>query len=461
MTKTREYSASDGILNMLYALQNGADTGSGIRPMRDYGKNLLGSKLPPAFIQRAVSNLNNLFGNYPVTSDYAPSVLFTVIFIVLGTAHFTLFTVNVSRGHLFYISFAWGLIAWLKGVGFALRSQWALDILQVNIGLASEVILIVSGVFLSTVNLVLAQRLFTWRHPVGGDRKLFKNIMYGMYVMVVAVIVGTVFAQASPYVNFVGPVAFQRYGKAVKGTSILIISYSLTAISLVLMSYFFKPTRKDENLYTYQPWWVESFHPFYFVKKNASREAEETFMKRNHNHRHAVRVIAATHHHFNMVEGLSNERGDLTHNYSIIIVTITTAFTFVESILRCITCFQMQPSWNNSPLCKPIVAYICWGVLETLAHIFYLVGRVDLRFYKPDILPVKIRSIITAEQSFFASRNISQNVSDEEESEAEDMDDFSYTESPPSRTAAPPGYEFKNDKLEESTSNDNESDFNF
>ena len=32
-------------------------------------------------------------------------------------------------------------------------------------------------------------------------------------------------------------------------------------------------------------------------------------MKRNSNHRHAIRVIAATHHHYKMVKGLSNERG--------------------------------------------------------------------------------------------------------------------------------------------------------
>ena len=32
-------------------------------------------------------------------------------------------------------------------------------------------------------------------------------------------------------------------------------------------------------------------------------------MKRNSNHRHATRVIAATHHHFKMVKGLSTERG--------------------------------------------------------------------------------------------------------------------------------------------------------
>ena len=70
---------------------------------------------------------------------------------------------------------------------------------------------------------------------------------------------------------------------------------------------FWLPTSKDESRYTYQPWWIESFAPFYFVEKGAAQKAEASFMKRNSNHRHATRVIAATHHHFKMVKGLSNK----------------------------------------------------------------------------------------------------------------------------------------------------------
>lgn len=90
----------------------------------------------------------------------------------------------------------------------------------------------------------------------------------------------------------------------------MVIVYSLTATSLIGLSLWL-PTKKDENRYTYQPWWIESFAPFYFIKKGAAQEAAETFMKRNSNHRHATRVIAATHHHFKVVKGLSNQRGIL------------------------------------------------------------------------------------------------------------------------------------------------------
>lgn len=457
MANERPYTASDGILHMIYALNNGAKVGTGVRAVKTYSTNLMGSKLPKAIVDREVGNLNNLFGGYPVGSDLAPSILFAVIFFVISLVHLVLFTVNASRGHLFYISAGWCFIALIKAISFALRAVWSTDILQVDVGLAGEVLLILSSVFLISVNLILAQRLFTWRHPVGGDRDLFKNTMYALYILVGLVIVLTVVASVNPYVYFLSTRADDAYKICVMFSSILIILYSLTAISLLGLSYFFKPTRKDENLYTYQPWWIESFHPFYFVKKNAARDAEETFMKRNHNHRHAVRVIAATHHHFNMVEGLTNERGSLSHNKSIIIVTITTIFTFTESILRCIACFQYFPVYRNSRMSQPIVIYLTWGVLEVLVNMLYLIGRVDLRFYKPDILPAKVRSIITAEQSFFHSRNVSRNVSDNEEESEFDEDELAEFDDTDDSPNQPPRYESK--KYE--SSNDNESDFNF
>ncbi|EMG47181.1 hypothetical protein G210_2522, partial [Candida maltosa Xu316] len=49
--------------------------------------------------------------------------------------------------------------------------------------------------------------------------------------------------------------------------------------------------------------------------------------------------------------------------------------------------------------------YVCWGVFEVIINVLYIVGRVDLRFYRPDILPAKVRSIITAEQSYYPSED--------------------------------------------------------
>ena len=64
----------------------------------------------------------------------------------------------------------------MKFLGFLLRALWSTDILKIKFGLASEVFLIVSTFIIVSANLILAQRLFTWRHPVGGSRKLFWDL---------------------------------------------------------------------------------------------------------------------------------------------------------------------------------------------------------------------------------------------------------------------------------------------
>ena len=174
---------------------------------------------------------------------------------------------------------------------------------------------------------------------------------------------------------------------------------------MIALSYFFKPTTKDENLYTYQPWWIESFHPFYFVRPHAAQEAEESFMKRNHNHRHAIRVIAATHHHYKSVEGLSNERGNLKHNTSLLIICLSTLFLFIGAVLRSIAVFQARFNRDEGLVCAPVAMYIVWGLFETIINLSYIIGRVDLRFYdqmsylqpsEPSLLPTNYSSFCHA-----------------------------------------------------------------
>lgn len=251
--------------------------------------------------------------------------------------------------------------------------------------------------------MILAQRIFTWRHPVGGSRKLFWGFMLGLYAIVCGVIAMTIVAAAGLQVFLLGHKNYLNYVRCIQATSILIILYSLTSMSLIGLAYFFKPTRKDENLYTYQPWWIRSFRPFYFVRKGEPQEAGASFLKRNHNHRYAIRVIAATHHHYNTVKGLNNERGDLTHNVSMMILAVTTLLIFISSILRAVVCFQARPVYDKSPVGSAAMMYVFWGGLEILINLLYVFGRVDLRFYRPDRLPKSVRQIVTAEQSLYPS----------------------------------------------------------
>ncbi|ODV69550.1 hypothetical protein HYPBUDRAFT_171737 [Hyphopichia burtonii NRRL Y-1933] len=424
-----DYTAAHGFSQLLRYQNNYPALGTGVLLLVEQSHNLLGPVVPDALLQYQSAYQINLFGDYPDSQDDVPSAIFAAIFAILMFLHLLIFMINISRKHRFWLSLGWVFYCLMRVIGFILRIIWGKDLSKTKIGITDEVFLILPSILLTSLNLILAQRIFTWRHPVGGSRRLFWNFMITLYVVVLGVIALTIACAASPYVHFLSQKNYLRYQKAVQASAVLIVLYSLTAISLLALAYFFKPTRKDENLYTYQPWWIESFKTFYFVKKNAVREAEETFMKRNHNHRHAIRVIAATHHHYNTVEGLTNERGDLTHNTSLWIICITTLLIFVGSICRCITVFQGRYQKNSSKLCAPVAMYICWGLFETVINLLYIIGRVDLRFYRPDRLPKKVRSIITAEQSLEHSDEEYEYYTTETETEGEydlEDDDFGF-----------------------------------
>ena len=399
---TDDYSATKGLFHLVLNINNGAAEGTGIMPLVTFAQNLIGTQLPNEIVTYSVGTLNNLFGGYPTHKDFAPSIVFTVLFGVFTIIHTIILCINTSRGHYFYLSYVWICYSIMKFLGFLLRALWSTDILKIKFGLASEVFLIVSTFIIVSANLILAQRLFTWRHPVGGSRKLFWGFMFGTYGMVLVVIAITILASFAPYLYYLSEKSYSSWVKTVQFTAVLILAYCLTSVALIGLS-FWLPTKKDESRYTYQPWWIESFAPFYFVKKGAAQEAEATFMKRNSNHRHATRVIAATHHHFKMVKGLSTERGDLKHNVSMGLLIISTVLTLFGSIVRAIVVFQAREHKFASPAENIWFGYISWGVFESIISILYIVCRVDLRFYRPDILPQAVRAIITAQQSYYPS----------------------------------------------------------
>ncbi|KGQ89230.1 hypothetical protein MGK_02099 [Candida albicans P57055] len=399
---TDDYSATKGLFHLVLNINNGAAEGTGIMPLVTFAQNLIGTQLPNEIVTYSVGTLNNLFGGYPTHKDFAPSIVFTVLFGVFTIIHTIILCINTSRGHYFYLSYVWICYSIMKFLGFLLRALWSTDILKIKFGLASEVFLIVSTFIIVSANLILAQRLFTWRHPVGGSRKLFWGFMFATYGMVLVVIAITILASFVPYLYYLSEKSYLSWVKTVQFTAVLILAYCLTSVALIGLS-FWLPTKKDESRYTYQPWWIESFAPFYFVKKGAAQEAEATFMKRNSNHRHATRVIAATHHHFKMVKGLSTERGDLKHNVSMGLLIISTVLTLFGSIVRAIVVFQAREHKFASPAESIWFGYLCWGVFESIISILYIVCRVDLRFYRPDILPQAVRAIITAQQSYYPS----------------------------------------------------------
>ncbi|CCG25985.1 hypothetical protein CORT_0C06120 [Candida orthopsilosis Co 90-125] len=412
------YTATHGALRLLLTSNNDPDEGTGVYCIVDQAHGLMGPKIAQTLINNVIGKQIDLLGRYPYSSDVAPSILFAALFGIVALLHLFIFLINTYRGHYFLLSLFWAFTNLIRFMSFVYRAVWAQDIINVRMGIADEILLVIPSILLISGNLILAQRLFTWRHPVGGSRNLFWFFMMSLYCIVAVLLVVAILASAIPYMYFLSPSRFNVYKNLNKFVCVMLISYTLTASSLIGLS-FWLPTKKDERLYTYQPWWIESFAPFYFVKKGAAQEAEATFMKRNSNHRHAIRVIAATHHHYNMVEGLTNQRGDLKHNISLFVVIISTIGVFVPAILRAVVVFQTRQQKTSSPAAAPTSMYFCWGVFEFVMNVSYIVGRADLRFYRPDVLPAQVRAIITAEQSQMVTPTHSDNE-EEEEYEADD-----------------------------------------
>ncbi|CAK9441751.1 uncharacterized protein LODBEIA_P56190 [Lodderomyces beijingensis] len=403
LTNPHEYSAIYAVMKFLQYQSNYPAPGTGSKVLSYRAKNMIGPKIPEIMISLTTSEQLNLFGDYPFKRDIAPSALFATLFSVILIAHVTIFSINCSRGHYFWPHLGFIFYTICRILGFALRIQWSYDLTNTSVGIAAEVFLIVPTVLLASFNLILAQRIFTWRHPVGGSRKLFWYPMIALYVLVAGVVAMTIVAAGGVNIYLLGAVNYARFQKVIQTTSILIIVYSLTGVSLIGLAFFFKPTPKDINLYTYQPWWIESFSPSYFVRKGEPQEAAASFLKRNHNHRYAIRVIAATHHHYKMVKGLSNKRGDLTHNMSMFIIFVTTFIILLGAILRSVVCFQGRYMYDRSAVGSAAMMYVFWGALEVIVNLIYIFGRIDLRFYRPDRLPKDIKFINTAEQSLYPS----------------------------------------------------------
>ncbi|KAG5419154.1 hypothetical protein I9W82_002921 [Candida metapsilosis] len=408
------YSATHGAVKLLFTTNNNPDEGSGVYNIVAQAQGIMGPRIAQTFINNVIGKQIDLLGRYPTSSDVAPSILFATLFGVIALLHLFIFIMNTYRGHYFLLSIFWSFTNLIRCVSFVYRAAWAKDIINARMGIGDEVLLVIPSILLISANLILAQRLFTWRHPVGGSKKLFWFFMMFLYGIVAILLVVAILSSAIPYLYFISKSRFNIYKNLNKFVCVLLITYTLTASALIGLS-FWLPTKKDERLYTYQPWWIESFAPFYFVKKGAAQEGESTFMKRNSSHRHAIRVIAATHHHYNMVEGLTNQRGDLQHNVSLLIVIVSTIGVFVPAILRAVVVFQTRQQKTSSPAAAPVSMYFCWGVFEFVMNMSYIIGRADLRFYRPDVLPAQVRAIITAEQSQMVTPAHSDNEEDQEE----------------------------------------------
>lgn len=231
------YTAVDGIMELLRYQQDYPALGTGQQTLARQARNLLGT-IPMVFVQYQQSFQINLFGDYPSKSDIVPSAIFVGVFGFLFLLHTFIFIVNISRGHYFWLTLGYIFYCMCKIVGFTLRIVWYQDLSITAVGLTSEVLLIIPSILLISLNLILAQRLFTWRHPVGGSRKLFWGIMLTFYAFVLGIVAMTIMAAFVPYIHLLSLENYRRYVKVQQTSAILVILYTLTAWALIGLAYF-------------------------------------------------------------------------------------------------------------------------------------------------------------------------------------------------------------------------------
>lgn len=384
---------SSTLISLFRSQTNGAADGTGVLKLVDKAKALLGNNLPQYLVDYTLSIQMSIFGDYPSSKDIAPSAIFLSIFIIFTLAHLYIFTKNMMRGHRFWLSLLFAFYCFLRFLGFTLRVVWAKDILKMKTGIASEIFIVIPVVILAGLNLILAQRIFTWRHPHLGSTKFFWANMITTYAIVTGVVVMAIIGSVVPYIYFLSEHHFKMCKQVNQAASVLCVLFSLLAIFLVAAAYLVPSSKRDVSMWTYQPWWVESFGMWYFVPKDSAKRAEKSFKERDDHAFNATRIIASTHERSNQVERVQSidKSGKLGHNHSILIIALTTLILLISTLFRCVSTFIEQQKGNQSWIFEPVVMYIMFGVLEVFINILYLTGRVDLRFYRPDRLKKSMR----------------------------------------------------------------------
>lgn len=188
------YTATQGLIHSIQAIYNWADVRSGVKQVVTISHNLLGG-VPNVMVRAAVDDQFNILGGYPGKEVMAGSIIFLNLNIILMVAYLFIFIFNLMRGHLFWPHTLLIIYSVSKVVGWALFLCFNLERTKVSYIIAAYSFLIASTIFLIACNLMFSQRIFTWRHIVVNARKLFNNVMYGHYIVVVLLIRMALFCQ--------------------------------------------------------------------------------------------------------------------------------------------------------------------------------------------------------------------------------------------------------------------------
>ena len=395
MNKVSTVFTDSQLLGLFKIMTNGAAYGTGSMKLMSMAKDLIkgffGGSMPagvevPSRLESLVrAKQPAIFGDYPTNSDVAPSAVFLSIFAIITMFHTGLFIKNYTLGHKFFVSLGLAFYSLMRTLSFILRLAWAKHFLNLDLGLTATIFLVLCIIFLPSLNLILAQRYFTWKHPLYGSHKVFKALMYVIYALVVGVVVMTIVAAAVQTIYLLSEHHFNMTKQVIQASSILITIYSVIAAVLVFLSFVIPPTKKDQEIITYQPYWIKSFKWNYFVPKGTAQREEQLISE---DQRHAVRIINSSEYHYETTHNAEEHQSEhrLHHNSSIFIISFTTVLLLIINLFRTVSTFIDQYHEHQSWIFDHTVMYVMFGALEVIINATYIVGRIDLRFYKPDSL---------------------------------------------------------------------------
>lgn len=367
--------------------------GTGVIPMVANATEVF-EVLPPIMVKRVLVQLNGLFGDFPENSvDRAPCILFLILFAIIAGGHLVIFIRNVIRGHQFYLSLGLAFYALCRIIGFGLRLGWANNVLNIKMGIASVVFNQIPVLLLNVMTMFMAHRVFTWRHPQLGSSVWFRTFNWILYCLVMGVIVMAILGTGLPFIYYMTESEFKQCQRAAQAAGVLECLYAFSGNFVLLLAWALKPGVFDDHLRsvksrhpeyypaTLQPYWIDHFRPFYYIKPEERKTA----------HYPVLAVIASREKPAN---GLSRPQNPHRNDHPSIIISIA-IIVFTSCILTFNACFRVASVFIVKPrggfgapygsfTYHPVTFYVLYGALEFLVNIGLMLLRVDLRFYVAD-----------------------------------------------------------------------------
>ncbi|SEI30856.1 YALIA101S01e09208g1_1 [Yarrowia lipolytica] len=363
----------DDLLMSIFPIPVWAKTGTGVMKIVSMAHDIVGFNLPQSVINLVLTTQYNIYGGFPTPADVAPSAVFVAVNVILMAAHFYIFFRGFLRRHYFWPSFGLGWQCILNCLGFGMRIGWGKNLLSLRLGIASTVFIILSIILINSMNLLLAHRIMTFRHPETGDATWFGMLMILVYLAIGGVLLLAVVTEVTIFSYFLDYTHWRQATGGMQAASVLIAVISVGGVFIIAIAYALPRgslalSNQDRSRLPASN--IESYGIFYFPPKFSQvLQYKGDPTAKISSGKLAARVI--------------NGR-DL--NFSASLIVITSVILCATSGMRAATTF-IGDRWShhNKPIFSPTLFYVGFGVFECICNVLYLVARVDLRFYIPDM----------------------------------------------------------------------------